>query len=286
MSWLCWNMRGLGNQRTVRELGSMVRNQDPTALFLAETWVGEDRLKRLCRELLFDHFWIVPQVNKTGCLALFWKKSVHIEVISSSPNHIDTIVGSNPEAQWRFIGIYGFAEAARKPETWSLIKSLHLTASLPWLCVGDFNEILWSHEKLGLGPRQEGCMKAFCNALDECGLKDLGYLGDKFTWKGKRQGGMVFERLDRAVANNQWSFLNPGMAIHHLNTHSSDHKPIVITPEGIILKLNRPFKFEKMWLSDGGCNWTVKDAWGLSSPEASMAVVAGKLKNCDDKLLS
>ena len=169
-----------------------------------------------------------------GCLALFWKKSVHIEVISSSPNHIDTIVGSNPEAQWRFTGIYGFAEAARKPETWSLIKSLHLTASLPWLCAGDFNEILWSHEKLGLGPRQEGCMKAFHDALDECGLKDLGYLGDKFNWKGKRQGGMVFERLDRAVANNQWSFLNPGTTIHHLNSHSSDHKPIVITPEGII----------------------------------------------------
>ena len=56
---------------TIRELGSMVRNQDPTALFLAETEAGEDRLKRLCRELLFDHFWIVPQVNKTGCLALF-----------------------------------------------------------------------------------------------------------------------------------------------------------------------------------------------------------------------
>ena len=97
---------------------------------------------------------------------------------------------------------------------------------------------------------------------------------------------MVFERLDRAVANNQWYFLNPGTAIHHLNTHSSDHKPIIIYPEGIIPKLNRPFKFEKMWLSDGGCSRTVKDAWGLSSPDASMAVVAGKLKNCGDKLLS
>lgn len=40
---------------------------------------------------------MVPKVNKTGCLALFWKKSVHIDVISSSPNHIDAIVGSNPQ---------------------------------------------------------------------------------------------------------------------------------------------------------------------------------------------
>ena len=181
MSWLCWNVHGLRNRRTVRELGSLVRAQDPIALFLTETWAGEDRLKRLCGELLFDCFWIVPQVNKTRCLALFWKKSVHIEVTSSSPNHIDTIVGRNPESQWRFTGIYGFVEAARKPETWSRIRSLHRSASLPWLCVGDFNEILWSHEKLGLGPRQEGSMRAFRYVLDECGLKDPGYLGDKFT---------------------------------------------------------------------------------------------------------
>ncbi|KAK9997370.1 hypothetical protein SO802_022056 [Lithocarpus litseifolius] len=129
-------------------------------------------------------------------------------------------------------------------------------------------------------------MKAFRDALDECGLKDLGYTGDKFTWKGKRQGGMVFERLNKAVANNQWSSLNPGTSIFHLQTHSSDHKPIVINPEGITPKPNRPFKFEKMWLSDGGCSQTVKDTWGISSPEASMAVVAGKLKHCRDKLLS
>ena len=97
---------------------------------------------------------------------------------------------------------------------------------------------------------------------------------------------MVFERLDRAVANNQWSFLNSGTSIHHLQTHSSDHKPIVINPEGIIPKQNRSFKFEKMWLSDGGRSQIVKDAWDQSSPEASMPMVAGKLKKCGDKLLS
>lgn len=129
-------------------------------------------------------------------------------------------------------------------------------------------------------------MKAFCDTLDECGLKDLGYRGDKFTWKGRRQGGMVFERLDRAVANNHWYSLYPGSTTHHLTTHSSDHKPIIIFPDGIIPNVNRPFKFEKMWLSDGGCSRIVKDAWGPSSPDASMTLIAGKVKNCGDKLLS
>ena len=45
-------------------------------------------------------------------------------------------------------------------------------------------------------------MLAFRNVVDECGLMDLGFVGDKFTWKGKRAGGLVLERLDRALASN------------------------------------------------------------------------------------
>ena len=50
--------------------------------------------------------------------------------------------------------------------------------------------------------------------------------------------------------------------------------------------MTRPFKFEKMWLSDGGCTKTVKEAWGQTSPEASMSLVAGKIKYCGEKLIS
>ena len=65
--------------------------------------------------------------------------------------------------------------SSKKTRNLVLDKALHLTVSLPWLCAGDFNEILWSHEKLGLGPRQEVCMKSFRDTIVECGLKYLGY---------------------------------------------------------------------------------------------------------------
>nr|POE95051.1 hypothetical protein CFP56_15118 [Quercus suber] len=170
----------------------------------------EARLKKLCGELRFDHCWVGPSAGKTGCLVLLWKNSVKIEVVSSSPNHIDAIIGDVSAVQWRFTGIYGHADPSKKHETWSLIRGLHRKFSLPWLCAGDFNEILWSHEKLGLGPRKEGVMRDFRDTLDECGLMDLGFVGDKFTWRGKRAAGLVLERLDRAVADNRWFALNPG----------------------------------------------------------------------------
>ena len=110
-------MRGLGNLRTIRELDVVTQAQVPSALFLAETWVGEARLRRLCNELKFDHYWISPSAGKTGCLALFWKNSIKIEVMSSLPKHIDATVGERSEIQWRFSGVYRFADKARKHET-------------------------------------------------------------------------------------------------------------------------------------------------------------------------
>ena len=283
MNWICWNVRGLGNRRTVREL-EVVTLAQAAAMFLAETWSAEARLRKLCNDLKFDHCWIGPSAGKPGCLAMFWMSSVRIEVVSSSPNHIDSIVGEASNEQWCFTGVYGFADSSKKHEMWALLCDLHRRSPLPWLCVGDFNEILWSHEKIGLSPRREALMLAFRNVVDECGLMDLGFVGDKFTWKGKRAGGLVLERLDRALASNSWFALNPGTKVRHLNSFSSDHKVIVIKLEGISPQPFRPFKFEQMWLKDKAYSSTVSSTWGSVTGSASMPLVADKIKICGEKL--
>ena len=103
-------------------------------------------------------------------------------------------------------------------------------------------------------------MNDFCNMLDEAGLKDLGFVGKKFTWKGQRHGGLVRERLDRAVANNLWLTLNSSTKFQHLHSNSSKHQAIIVKLEGIIPKPNRSFKFEQLWLNDRGCSNTVTNA--------------------------
>jgi len=238
----------------------------------------------LCSKLGFDQYWITPQANRLGCLALFWKNSLKIAVTTSPPNHIDAVVGNSPGSKWRLTSIYGFVDPAKKCDTWALLRQLHASSSIPWLCARDFNEILWSHKKCGLGPRSETPMKAFHEVLDELGLKDLGFVGKKFTWKGRQHGGFVLERLDRAIANNQWLSQNPGTKVQHLYSNSSDHQAIFVKPEGIIPNPKRSFKFEQMWLQDRGCSDTVNSAWGPPSVGATMPEVAGKVKICGVKL--
>lgn len=56
---------------------------------------------------------------------------------------------------------------------------------LPWLCAGDFNEILFHHEKEGGVPKNQACLDRFKEALEDCDLHDLGFAGDVFTWRNK-----------------------------------------------------------------------------------------------------
>ena len=48
---------------------------------------------------------------------------------------------------------------------------------MPWIVFGDFNEIVYSHEKSGGLARDGKQMANFRDSLDRCGLFDLGFVG-------------------------------------------------------------------------------------------------------------
>ena len=72
-----------------------------------------------------------------------------MSIESSSQNHVDVVINKGKENAWRFTGIYVAPKTHLRMETWNLIRELKSQFSLPWLCSGDFNELLKSHEKHG-----------------------------------------------------------------------------------------------------------------------------------------
>jgi hypothetical protein len=84
----------------------MVREKDPSALFLIETWVDDPQLELLRIQLHFSNKLVVPRRNKRGGLALFWKQDLDLQISSYSYSHIDTIVDATSSALWRFTGFY------------------------------------------------------------------------------------------------------------------------------------------------------------------------------------
>ena len=221
MRVLAWNCRGLGDPRAVRALKGLVNDEAPDIIFLLETKCKTREMEVICRKL--------GQINKIfvdccsdgkrrrGGLAIFWRDSISLVLKSMSPNHIDLEgLGWEGNPIWRITGIYGYPNDEEKHKTWSLIANLNNSA-LPWLCFGDFNEILAQEEKKGGLLKPQAAIDKFRKAVNECNFRDLGYTGYPYTWSNNRSGEEnVQERLDRFLANDSWFAIFPWCRIHYL----------------------------------------------------------------------
>lgn len=84
--------------------------------------------------------------------------------------HIDAVVKEEDGFKWRLTGIYWESHMERKVETWRLLHRLQNRIQLPWFCLGNFNGVLFSHEKQGGAPREHRYMQNFHDAIDYCVL--------------------------------------------------------------------------------------------------------------------
>ena len=68
--------------------------------------------------------------------------------------------------------------------------------------LGNNNELLSSHDKLGGNPLNPRRVQLFKECLDAYGMVDLGFHGLRYTWVNKRDiGQFIQERLHRGFAN-------------------------------------------------------------------------------------
>jgi hypothetical protein len=290
MSLISWNCRGLGNPRTVRDLSQMVKEKMPSFLFLIETISSKKRMESLRIKFGFQGLFVVDPVGRSGGLALFWRVAEELEIQNFSRRHINAIIRTaDNDVPWKLTGFYGHPDPSKRMESWSLLSFLKNFAPIPWLCVGDFNEITHQAEKSGACRRRESQMEGFCNALDDCHLGDLGFTGPCFTWSNKRHDGTYTkERLDRAVANSGWCGMYKSAGVEVMAARASDHHPLFVSfnthlsrrPRG-----RRCFKFEANWVPDEEYGPLIQEAWeGGGNGEAAMQMVRGKLDRCKSKL--
>ncbi|XP_071920659.1 uncharacterized protein [Coffea arabica] len=81
------------------------------------------------------------------------------------------------------------------------MEHISTNVSGPWLLAGDFNIISFADERSGGSHVNMGAMGDFNLAIFNCSLGDVEFDGPPFTWTY----GRVWQRLDRALMNQQWS---------------------------------------------------------------------------------
>ncbi|CAB4320655.1 unnamed protein product [Prunus armeniaca] len=158
MTILCWNVRGLGNPRTFRALRFLLRDKKPRIIFLSETKTTVRQMK------------CVTAVGYDGVFQCWERRQ------GGGFNGVDM-------ETFRFTGFYGNPEMRLRRHSWDLLRRIAGSVQGPWIVGGDFNEILEAHEYFGRRFRPMSQMRAFREALDECGLTTIRFQGYKFTWE-------------------------------------------------------------------------------------------------------
>ncbi|KAL5572899.1 hypothetical protein UlMin_022496 [Ulmus minor] len=290
MNILVWNVQGLGNDWTFHILHDYVQQYSPPLVFLSETLSSKPQMERLRVKLGFSGMLLWEKEGRSGGLCLLWSDSISVQLLSGSKGHIDVKVSSEDSTCWRFTGLYGNPDTSLRNHFWNLLKRLGDSSTLPWLCGGDLNEILFNHEKLGGMERAHYLMSNFREAVSYCGLSDLGFRGPKFTWCRGKTTNLVQERLDRMLGNSGWTDLFPNSCVHHLNLRGSDHRPLLVellkadefSKVGKSWKRGR-FHFEEAWVGEVGCSNIIKEQWSSSKTDR-LDEVAGKIRLCATEL--
>lgn len=102
-------------------------------------------------------------------------------------------------------------------------------STLPWCIAGDFNDMMFAHEKKGGRAHPRHLLEGFSETVNDCELMDLGFVGNEFTWeKSRGQNNWLQERLDRGLGNQLWKEMFPAAEIKVWEVSTSDHLPLVV----------------------------------------------------------
>ncbi|XP_061998880.1 uncharacterized protein LOC133716172 [Rosa rugosa] len=170
------------------------------------------------------------------------------------------VVGGSGLSSWRLTGFYGYSRTRERDSSWQLLRELSDLDSLPWIIIGDFNEILNNGEKIDEPLMAERQMRGFRETFGYGDLLDLGFHGAMTTWWNSE----TQIRLDRAVCTLTWFDLFGHPKLFHLQPSDSDHVPILLKANTIPLA-SRPkfhrFKFKAFWVQHPECVEVVTKAW-------------------------
>ena len=154
---------------------------------------------------------------------------------------------------------------------------------MPWVCIGDSNDLSAANEKRGQYEHPNWKLRGFNRAINDCGLLDLGMEGYKFTWE-RSQGtdNCIEERRDRAFATDSWFRQFHRARVCSLEASGSDNLPILLepNPKVYVYRYSR-FRFENLWLREARCVEVICSSW-VSSIEY---FIQRKIKDCGSALL-
>ncbi|KAF7803052.1 reverse transcriptase [Senna tora] len=263
---LAWNVRGAGGTDFKRIFRDMVNLHHPSVVILTETRLSGARADSVIPTLGFDSFIKVDAMGFAGGIWVLWHSHlINVNALGSSFQEIHCLLKVN-NLSFLLTAIYASPSPENRNILWNSLSYFSTLHSVPWLLMGDFNDYSNSSEKFGGRPPDLKRMENFNSFLNNCNLLDLGFVGPLFTWTNCQQDGHIIRtRIDRAQATQSWINLFPNSKVFHLPIAHSDHCPILLNSNPLLLNDPKPFRLEPFWLHHPTFLQTTAYAWSLDN---------------------
>ncbi|KAJ1378068.1 Endonuclease/exonuclease/phosphatase superfamily [Sesbania bispinosa] len=147
---LAWNVRGAASRKSQRHLRDLLGRTKPSFVFLFETHTPFQNTTSFWTR---SGYQMVAVEDANGHSGGIWGLvqeglDVTLQVLHSGPQAISILV-TKTSTSWILTGVYASPNPALRRLLWEDLVQLRGAFNLPWLLIGDFNDILWCSEQGG-----------------------------------------------------------------------------------------------------------------------------------------
>jgi hypothetical protein len=262
-SILAWSVRGFANKISRNHVHDLAKRYQPEMLILVETHSSFAPSETFWYCLGYEKIDVQEAQGHFGGIWAMKRRGSEFSFTPISTMHqcVNFVVAKGND-KWICSGVYASPTFTIRPLLWDYLEELGKEYDLPWLVIGDFNDILLPREQKG-GIFSIPKAELFACNIDKCGLIDLGAFGTNFTWQGHcRDGRIVHRRLDRGLGNHDWRLKFSEATVEHLVRKNSDHNPILLRCSSTMLSNEgRPFRFQAAWFTRNEYPTLVTNTW-------------------------
>ncbi|MCH86112.1 RNA-directed DNA polymerase (Reverse transcriptase), partial [Trifolium medium] len=250
ISILSWKVRGaLSCRSSRRHVRDLVNSHHPSVFCLFETHGLFSKVERLWASLGYSAIFIQEARGHSGGIwVLSCRQDLTFTLISSMFQSITFFI-SKGMAKWACSAIYASPTYTARIELWRHLQNLRSNISIPWLMIGDFNEVKSIIEVSGCSFNYSRA-NIFRDMTTHCNMMDLDTEGGIFTWRRSTIHGVhMRKRLDRCMVDVDWRMSFPHATVELLSPHDSDHNPILLSCSKFRSIKSNLFHFQAAWIS-------------------------------------
>ncbi|XP_062093615.1 uncharacterized protein LOC133799633 [Humulus lupulus] len=235
------------SQHKHREIKHLILSKNVGLVSLLETKVKNKNMGSLYTSLFYG--WCFtnnnPWIDK-GRIIVAWNLNVYsLDIRLCTTKLIHCLIKvPNRAGSFLITFVYGFNDELSRDQLWKDMHELAISIAAPWMVIGDFNEILSLHEKIGKKTAEE----------------------------------KIYSKIDRAMVNSQWTDYFPNSEAIFLPEGIFDHSPVLVHFSLEFTMEKKPFRYFRMWKEAPSYADKIQTSWNIPVVGTEMFQVVSKLK--------